>query len=105
MFIIIILSNNVYIYQSWERICTNGVSSRTGVIFIAYKKGDITNYISISRLNLDYITHTAVHKNRMQGALNAIIGKNKSNAIKNITIFHTLSTIRNVTCLMHLTNS
>ena len=33
-----ILSNNAYIYQSWENLGTMGVSSRTGVISAIYKK-------------------------------------------------------------------
>ena len=82
--------------------------SRTGVIFIEYKKGDkedIANHLSISLLNLDFKIYTAVLNNRMQETLNAIIGKNKSTAIENITIFHTRSAIRDVICLIHLSNS
>ena len=33
-----ILSNNAYVYQSWENLGTMGVSSRTGVISAIYKK-------------------------------------------------------------------
>ena len=33
-----ILSNNAYVYQSWENLGTLGVSSRTGVISAIYKK-------------------------------------------------------------------
>ena len=36
MFIDNILSNNFYVYQSWENLGT-----RTGVISVIYKKGDI----------------------------------------------------------------
>ena len=57
MFISNILSINAYVYQSWEQLVTMGVSSRTGVISLIYKRGDkedITNYRPISFLNLDY---------------------------------------------------
>ena len=40
MFINHILSYNAYVYQSWENLDIMGVSSRTGVIFAKYKKGD-----------------------------------------------------------------
>lgn len=79
--------------------------SRTGVIFIEYKKGDkedIANHLSISLPNLDYKIYTAVLKNRMQETLNAIIGKKTSTAIKINNIFHTRSTTRYVICLIHL---
>ena len=33
-----ILSNDAYVYQSWENLGTMGVSSRTGVISATYKK-------------------------------------------------------------------
>ena len=35
-----VLSNNAYVYQSWENLGTLGVSSRTGVIPAIYKKGN-----------------------------------------------------------------
>ena len=37
-FISNILSNNAYVYQSWENFGTMGVSSRAGVISAIYKK-------------------------------------------------------------------
>ena len=64
--------------------------SRTGVIFIEYKKGDkedIANHLSISLLNLDYKIYTAVLKNRMQETLNAIIGKENQLLSKTILYF------------------
>ena len=77
--------------------------SRTGVIFIEYKKGDkedIANHLSISLLNLDYKIYTAVLKNRMQETLNAIIGKKKINCYRkqyyiSHTFYHTLCDMSN----------
>ena len=40
MFINNILSNNAYVYQSWENLDTMGVRSRTGVISAIYRKDD-----------------------------------------------------------------
>ena len=39
-FINYVLSNNSYVYRSWENLDTMGVSSRAGVISVIYKKGD-----------------------------------------------------------------
>ena len=68
MFIQNILSNDVYVYQSWKKLGNMGVSSRKGVISLVYKKDDkedITNYRPISLLNLDYKVYTRVLKNSM----------------------------------------
>ena len=40
MFVSNILSNNFYVYQSWQNLGTMGVRSRVGVISVIYKKGD-----------------------------------------------------------------
>ena len=40
MFISNVLSNNNYVYQSWENLGTMGVSSRAGVMSVIYKKAD-----------------------------------------------------------------
>ena len=45
------------IYDPWGKLAIMGVSSRTGITSVIYKKRDkkdITNYRSISLLNLDY---------------------------------------------------
>ena len=42
-----VLSNSIYIYQSCKKLDAMGISSRTGVMSLIYKKGDkedITNY-------------------------------------------------------------
>ena len=41
-----VLSNNAYVYQSWENFGTMGVSSRTGVISATYKKGDKEDFVN-----------------------------------------------------------
>ena len=66
MFVSNTLSNNVYVYQSWEKLCTMGVSSRTGVISLTYKKGDKDDIQTTdSPQNLDYKIYTTFLKNRI----------------------------------------
>ena len=63
------LSNNAYIYQSWENLGNMGVSSRTGVISAIYKKKVIKKILQTADpshssldpiiflfLNISYIT-------------------------------------------------
>ena len=94
MFINNILSNNVYVYQSWQNLGTMGVSSRIGVISVKYKKviKKILYNTDPSHSSLDAITFLFLN-------INHIIlhnGQNKSATIKNITILHTFSAIRDI---------
>ena len=53
------------VYYSWEKFGTTSVTSRTGILFAMYKKGDkkdIENYGPISFLNLYYKIYTAFLK-------------------------------------------
>ena len=87
------------VYRSWKELDIMGISSRTGIISVIYKKGDkkdTANYRPISLLNLDYKIYTSILKNRMQKTIGKIIGENQTAAIKNRTIFHTISTIRDI---------
>ena len=90
------------VYDPWGKLGTMPVTSRTGIISVIYKKSDkkyIANYRLILLLNLDYKTYATILKNRMEKMLDTIIGENQSPAIKNRTILHTLSTIRDITDL------
>ena len=82
-----------------------GVSSRTEVKSLIYKKGDkkdIANYRSTSLLNLDYKIYTTIVKNCMQETLDGIISENKSTAIERKTMLHALSIIRDI---IHMSNT
>ena len=95
------------VYNSWKQIGTIGVSSRTGIISVIYKKGDkkdMPNYRPISLSNLDYKIFTTILKNRIQTTLDDIIGSNQTAAIKNRTILHTLSTIRDTIDISNILN-
>ena len=60
-----------------------GVTSKRGIISV--------------NINFDLKISTTILKNYIQKTFDAIIGENQSNAIKNRTILHTFSTIRDVT--------
>ena len=64
----------------------------------------------LSRINLGYKNlnnkiYTTILKNLMQKTLDEIIGENKSAAIKNRTILHIFSTIRDVIYVSNKLNS
>ena len=66
--------------------------------YLSYIKKVIKNILqtTILLLNLDYKTYAMILKNRMQKMLDTIIGENQSPAIRNRTVLHTLSTIRDI---------
>ena len=87
------------VYDLLKQLGIIDISSRTGIISVIYKKGDkkdIANYRPISLLSLDYKIYTTILKNGMEQTLDNIIGENQTAAIKNRTILHTLSTIRDI---------
>ena len=54
------------VYNSWGKLGTIGVTSRTGIISAIYQRGDkidVQNYRLISFLNLDYKTYTKILRN------------------------------------------
>ena len=59
-----------------------GVTSKRGIMSV--------------NINFDYNIFTTILKNYIQKTFDAIISENQSNAIKNRTILHTFSTIRDV---------
>ena len=57
------------LFHSWDKFDTMGMSSRTGVISVIYKKDDkkdTAKYSLISLLNLDFKIYISIAKNRMQ---------------------------------------
>ena len=53
----------------WDKLATMGVSSRTGVKYVIYKKADkrdIAKCRPLLLLNLDYKIYTSLLKNNMQ---------------------------------------
>ena len=51
-------------------------------------------HIKLDYINVGYKIYNTIPKNQMQTVLDAMIGENQSTAIKNRTILHTFSTIR-----------
>ena len=62
-------------------------------------------YINLGYENLGYKIYTTILKNNMQKDLDAIIGEDQSAAIKNRTVLHTFSIIRDVIDVSHKLNS
>ena len=51
-------------------------------------------HIKLDYINVVYKIYNTIPKNQMQTVLDAMTGENQSTAIKNRTILHTFSTIR-----------
>ena len=68
-----------------------GVSSRTVIITLIYKKDDkedIANYRPIYLLNLPYTVCTTILKDHMSETLDAVIAESKSAAEKKLYCTH-----------------
>ena len=64
-----------YVYDSWGKLGTMGVTSRTGIISVIYKK-------VIKKISQTTDLYTTILKNQQQKTLDTIIGENQSAAIK-----------------------
>ena len=77
------------VFDSWEKLGTMGVTSRTGISILYIKKmikKILQNYRFISTETLKFIL--LILKNRMQETLDTIIGEHQSETIKNRKISH-----------------
>ena len=72
----------LHVYDSWEKLGTTGVSSRTEIISAIYKKVIKQIFQTKDPSHLDYKIYTKILKNP-QETLSAIIGKNHSAATRN----------------------